>query len=315
MGAFAILLAAALASAQAEPTPVTFAVGGAAGALALHAPDPAPSRRLSWPDLLDRPRPRPQATLSYGPGPSHVVDLWLPEGRGPHPVAVLIHGGCWTKSIANRGYFDYAAEDLRRRGLAVWNIEYRGVDEPGGGYPGTYQDVEAALDLLKSEAPKRGLRLDRVVAVGHSAGGQLALWAAARRKLPASSPLRTRDPLRIAAVVDLAGLADLQHDLDTACGREPVEAMAGPPRLGGRYADTSPAALVPLGAPQVVLHGAQDATVPLAVGAAYAAKARAAGDRVELLSPPGGHVEEVAPGSPAWDSASANIVALATGAP
>lgn len=270
---------------------------------------------MTWSDLLNRPRPRPQATLRYGPAAAQVVDLWLPAGAGPHPVAVLIHGGCWTKSVADRSYFAYAAEDLRRRGLAVWDIEYRGVDQAGGGYPGTYLDVGAALDLLKVEGPRRGLKLDSVVVVGHSAGGQLALWSAARRRLPLSSPLRVAEPLRIAAVVDLAGVADLERDLNTACGPEAVETMAGPPRPGGRYADTSPAALLPLLTLQMVLYGAQDVTVPPAVGAAYARRANMAGDAVQVLHPPGGHVEEVAPGSAAWEQAAAWIVALAKTAP
>lgn len=269
---------------------------------------------LSWSDLLERPRPKPDAVLSYAPGPSHTVDLWRPVGAGPFAVAVLIHGGCWTKSVADHGYFNYAAADLRARGLAVWNVEYRGVDEPGGGYPGTYQDVGAALDLLTREATRLHLRLDRVVVAGHSAGGQLALWAAARAKLPVSSPLHADHPLRVDTVVDLAGLADLEHDLHTACGAEPVRAMAGPERPGGRYADTSPAALAPLGVPTVVLHGRQDHTVPPAVGEAYAARARAAGDPVELLEPPGAHVEEVAPGSVAWALAADRITAVSEGA-
>jgi acetyl esterase/lipase len=224
----------------------------------------------------------------------------------------MIHGGCWTKSVAGLDIMNYGAEDLRRRGVAVWNIEYRGVDEPGGGYPGTYQDVGAALDAARGVARTYHLDISRGVVLGHSAGGHLALWAAARHKLPATSPLHSADPLPLKAVVDLAGLADLALNIDTACGAAPVAVMAGSatPERPDIYADTSPAALVPLGATQYVIHGADDVTVKPAVGDAYAVLARAAGDRVVVSNPPGGHVEEIAPGAPSWDATAALILKL-----
>ncbi len=255
---------------------------------------------MTWAEFYARPFPRPQLTVAYGALPQQVAELWLPDRPGPHRVVVLIHGGCWTKSVADLKIMHPAAEALRQSGLAVWNVEYRGVDEPGGGYPGTYQDIGAAIDRLREEAPRHGLQLDRLVVVGHSAGGQLALWSAGRRKLPPSSPLHVADPLAVHAVVDLAGIADLQRDLRTACGAGPVRAMAGPERPGGRYADTSPADMLPLGVYTIVMHGSDDKTVPPVVGEAYAARASAAGDPVVVLHSPGGHVEEIAPGSPAW---------------
>ena len=257
---------------------------------------------MNWPDLMSRPRPHASERIAYGTEPNQFADLWLPEGKGPHPVVVLIHGGCWAASIVNLGIQDWASDDLRRRGYAVWNIEYRRLGEPGAGYPGTYQDVGAALDRLRSEAKAWGLSPGPYVVAGHSAGGHLALWAAARRKLPKSSPLFVADPLPIKAVVDIAGIPNLQTDTETACGAEKVAAMAGKPspERPDPFADTSPAHLVPLGVPTVVIHGAEDTTVEPAVGARYAARARAAGDRVETLTPPGGHVEEIAPGTEAW---------------
>jgi acetyl esterase/lipase len=273
---------------------------------------------MKWPDLLSRPRPHASARIAYGPEPSQVADLWLPAGRGRHPLVVMIHGGCWTKHIADLTIMDWAADDLRRRSFAVWNIEYRGVDEAGGGYPGTFQDVAAGIDAVRGQAAAHRLKLDRVVVIGHSAGGHLALWAAARRKLPASSPLYTKDPLPVRAVVDLAGIADLKTDIEpdspaqTACGGEPALAMAGPtsPTRPDAFADTSPMALLPLGVPTVVLHGAEDTTVPAALGAAYAEAARAKGDTVTVLTPLGGHVEEIAPGSAAWAAAVSEIERL-----
>ncbi len=270
---------------------------------------------MSWNDLLSRPRPKPTQVVAYGSDPNQTAELWLPEGKGPHPVAVLIHGGCWLASVADRSYFAYAAEDLRRQGLAVWNIEYRRVDQPGGGYPGTFQDVVAALDKLPLEARKAHLSLKHVVVVGHSAGGQLALWAAARPHLPRSSPLYRPHPLKIAAVVDIAGIPNLETDTKTACGADPIGPLVGQPSATrpNVYADTSPAHMLPIGAPVVVIHGAQDHTVAPAVGRAFVEAARAAGDPVAFHTPPGAHVEEVTPGTPAWADAAAAIIAFAHG--
>jgi acetyl esterase/lipase len=182
----------------------------------------------------------------------------------------------------------------------------------GGGYPGTYQDVASGLDAARAIAASHHLSLHRVVVIGHSAGGHLALWAAARAKLPRSSPLWTPHPLKVDAVVDLAGLADLKTDTDTACGPAVVATMAGPPSAERPdiYADTSPAALVPLDAHQFVIHGADDVTVKPEIGFAYASKAMAAGDPVSVSNPPGGHVEAVSPGTASWSATGALIERL-----
>ena len=276
------------------------AVGLATAGMATAGVDAQP-RRLSWSDFYARPFPKPQARIAYGPGAQQFGELWLPDGPGPYPTVVLIHGGCWTKSVAKLDIMNPAAEGLRRRGLAVWNLEYRGVDEAGGGYPGTLLDVGAGLDRLRGLARERRLDLTRVVVAGHSAGGHLALWAAGRPRIR-SGPLQADAPLAVHAVVDIAGLPNLETDTATACGASPVDAMAGPPRPGGRYADTSPAHMLPLRVRTVIAHGDLDETVPLAVSRAYLARARAAGDAVELRVLPGAaHVEEIAPGTPGWD--------------
>ena len=283
-------------------------VGGAASA--------AP-RLMTWPDLLSRPKPQPTRTVSYGDDPNQVADLWLPSTPGQHPAVVMIHGGCWQASITNHSYMNYAAEDLRRRGYAVWNIEYRAVDQPGGGYPGTFRDVGAAMDRLALEAPHDNIGMKKVVVVGHSAGGHLALWAGARYKLPEWSPLHWAAPQPVVGVVDIAGIPNLRTDTETACGPDVLKKLAGPPSKARRdvYADTSPFNLLPLGVPQVVIHGAEDTTVPPAIGRAYVQAARVAGDKVDFHAPPGGHVEEITPGTPAWEDAVASIQALFRGAP
>ena len=277
-------------------------------------PPATPPPLMQWSDLLSRPRPKPTETINYGTDPNQVIDLWMPaHTSAPPPVVVMIHGGCWTASVATHALMDWAAADLARRGIAVWNVEYRGVDQPGGGYPGTYQDVAAAEDKLAAEVFRRGLRPGPFVVLGHSAGGHLALWSAARRRLPASSPLHTARPMPVKAVIDLAGIANLETDLNTACGADPVHAMTGAPgpKRPDVFADTSPAALAPTGVPTWVIHGRQDEVVVPAIGAAYADLARRRGDRVQVLAPPGAHVEVIAPGSAAWDEIAALVVRLA----
>jgi acetyl esterase/lipase len=266
------------------------------------AADGAAPRLLTWPDLLERPRPAPSTTIRYGEDPLQVVDLWLPEGGGPHPVVLMVHGGCWQTEIADRTIMNWIADDLRRRGIAVWNIDYRGVDRPGGGYPGTFQDVAAAADSLRTHAARYRLDANRVVAIGHSAGGHLALWLAARPRLPAGSPLRTGDPLRIAGVVSLGGLPDLEEaarEPGSGCGTAVIARISG-----GRFAETSVPRLAPLGVKQVLINGRQDRIIPTAYAEGYAAPMRAAGDdvRVRMLDSTG-HVELVAPETAAWTAA------------
>ncbi len=290
-------------------------------ALWLNAPPSGAAQALmTWADLTRAPAPKATRRIPYGRAANQVIDLWLPEGPGPHPVVVMLHGGCWRASVANLGIMNYIAEDLRRRGLAVWNIEYRGVDQPGGGYPGTFLDVATAADALRQAAPGFHLKLDRVVVVGHSAGGHLALWLAARRRLPASSPLHAADPLSITAAVSLGGLPDLQADRgfrDAGCGAAVVDAMTGAAagRTGDVYADTSPVALLPLGAPQLLVQGELDPISPPYVGGGYQAKARARGEAVRVVViPDAGHVELIAPRSAAWAREALAIEALARAA-
>lgn len=282
-------------------------------------PVPAPTAAglLAWPDLLARPKPTPDNSFRYGPDPYQVADLWLPKGNGPHPVVLMVHGGCWTTGIADRSLMNYLAGDLRGRGYAVWNIDYRGVDRPGGGYPGTFRDAAAAADLLRTVATENRLDLARLVAVGHSAGGHLALWLAARPRLPAASPLKTPDPLAIPAVVSLGGLPDLEEAATppgSGCGVEVVEKLVGPPTLSSRdvYADTSLPRMAPVGVAQKLVNGLQDRIIPTVYAHRYAQKMRAKGDRVDIdMVHETGHVELVAPGSRAW-SRTLELIADAT---
>ncbi|MFD1036202.1 alpha/beta hydrolase [Sphingomonas hankookensis] len=262
---------------------------------------------MTWPDLTDRPRPEPDRQFRYGSNQLQVVDLWLPAGTPPGrwPTVLMVHGGCWQSSIADRRLMDWACADLRDAGFAVWNIDYRGVDRSGGGYPGTFRDAAAAADLLRSHADDHGLDPSRIVALGHSAGGHLALWLAARPRLPATSPLATPDPLPIAHVVSLGGLPDLaavEASPDNGCGTDVIAQLVGD--RPDRFADTSVPCLLPIGVPADLLSGREDRIVPARMAPAYAAAARTAGDRVALHEVGDtGHVELIAPGTPAWSKA------------
>ncbi|HEY2069867.1 MAG TPA: alpha/beta hydrolase [Rhizomicrobium sp.] len=273
---------------------------------------------ISFSDLLSRPRPAPTKVASYGPDKLESGELFLPTGAGPHPVVVLIHGGCWLAELPGTELMDYIAADLQKRGFAVWNVEYRREGNPGGGYPGTFLDIANGLDALRGLAPANHLDLRKVVVVGHSAGGHLALWAAARAHLPKTSLLYKPNPLPIAGVVSLAGipdLADYRANGPTACGGpSTIDRLVGPGthQHPDVYADTSPASLLPIGVKQVIVSGSLDHIVPERFGHDYAAKARAAGDGVRVADMDGaGHFELIDPTSDAWSQIEAGIAALA----
>lgn len=250
-------------------------------------------------NYMSQPQASADVRIAYGPAPAQVIDLFLPKGRGPHPVVVLIHGGCFLAEYQGLPQTSGIAANLAARGYAVWNVEYRKLGEDGAGYPGTFLDVADAVDRLRVEAPAHGLDLKRVVAVGHSAGGHLGLWAAARARLPEDSPLWRADPLKIRAVVSLGGIGDLKPHAGIfagACG--PSIAQVAPPRT---YSETSPGELLPSGAAVTMIHGEFDHVMPPDTGQAYAAKARAAGDRARAIEIKGaGHFDPVIPTTEAW---------------
>lgn len=241
----------------------------------------------------------PDARIAYGAAQAQVVELFRPKGQGPFPVVVLIHGGCFLAEYEGLKQTSGLAADLAARGYAVWNVEYRRLGEAGAGYPGTFEDIATAVDRIRTEAATHGLDPSRVVAVGHSAGGHLALWAASRAKLPRTSPLWRADPLPIEGVVSLGGIGDLYTHAGVfsgACG--PTLGRVAPPRT---YGETSPAALLPTGVPVTMIHGEFDHVMPPDTGRAYAAQVRAAGDRAEAIEIEGaGHFDPVMPASEAW---------------
>lgn len=252
-------------------------------------------------DYLALRGPPPTATIAYGSAPSQYAELFLPAGAGPFPVAVLVHGGCWTRQFGGIEQLRNLAGALAAEGIAAWSIEYRRVDEDGGGYPGMYQDMNAALAALVRKAPRYRLDTARLVAIGHSAGGQLVQWMAGRARIAPSSPLYVVKPLPVPAVISLGGLADLRHEaglIKQSCGRDSAE-LAGSGAQA--FKDSNAAELLPTGSRTVLVTGELDNIAPPRVAQAYARRARAAGDRVEvLILPAASHYDEVATTSPAW---------------
>jgi acetyl esterase/lipase len=266
---------------------------------------PAVAEPRTLQQYLAQSGPAPTTRIPYGSAPSQYVELHVPAGRGPFPIAVLIHGGCWTSSLGGIVQMRDLAGALAAKGAAVLNVEYRRVDEAGGGYPGTYRDVNAALRILAHEAPTYGLDTRRIVAVGHSAGGHLVQWIAGRGRIPTSSPIHDALAVPIHEIVSLGGLADLRRDaahIKTVCDTD-VAQLTGPATPGrpDPFLDTSPAELLPNGSHTVLVNGELDRISPPALAAAYAERAREAGDRIETVVLPGAsHFDEVSTASPAW---------------
>jgi acetyl esterase/lipase len=229
----------------------------------------------------------PAARLRYGPGTAQTIDLRVPTGAGPFPVVVLIHGGCWTTEYGSPAYMAPLADALLRHGVASANIGYRRVGEAGGGWPGTFRDVGAAVDAIRMVGPRYRLDPTRVVVAGHSAGAPLALWSATRARLPATSDVYADRPLIPRAVVAIDGPGALGRfigqDADI-CGDPAIVPLMGgtPTQFPRRYADVTPQDRLPLGVPQFLIQGGMDHPDD-----AYVVAARASGDPVRFVRPPG----------------------------
>ena len=244
----------------------------------------------------------PDHTIVYGPAPQQFGHLRLPKGSGPHPVVIFIHGGCYLSeyTIAHAGALEQAIADL---GYAVWSIEYRRVGDPGGGWPGTFQDIAKATDHLRTLAKQYPLDLTRVVASGHSAGGNSALWLAGRSRIPKDSPLFVGDPLAIKGVLALAPAGDfLEMHAKNGCGGVMEQLMGGSPSsVGDRYRAASPGQLLPIGVPQTLIIGGRDSSFA-SFGRSYAALARSKGEKTvhAIEIPEAGHFDVIAPTTSAW---------------
>ena len=246
----------------------------------------------------------------YGEDPSQWGELFLPEVAAPKGVVVVIHGGYWRSQYgAELG--EPLAKDLAAHGMAAWNLEYRRAGN-GGGWPNTFADVLAGIDKLGELADEHGLGLDRVVALGHSAGGHLAVWAAGRSRLaglgaPEADRQLTRrgdddGAVQLTGVVSQSGVLNL-----AAAERLNLSNGAVSNFLGGssekypkRHKFADPMCAVPLAVPVYAVHGTEDDTVPVSQSETYAGAAKAAGAPVQLLKVPGDHFALIDPKAPAY---------------
>lgn len=226
---------------------------------------------------------------SYGAHPSQYAEVTMPAGAATAPVVVIIHGGYWSASYGAELGRPLAA-DLATHGFAAVNVEYRRVGD-GGGWPQTGQDVAAAVDALR--ARPAGMDLKRVVALGHSAGGQLAAWLASRRV----------GAVALTGSVLQAGVLDLVRGSADGLGGGAIDAYlsGSPTQKPEAYAQASPIALVPLGVPAICVHGTSDTVVPIQQSQNFTAAARRAGDIAELQTFDGGHFDPITVGTHAWN--------------
>jgi acetyl esterase/lipase len=236
--------------------------------------------------LSDPPPPAATARLTYGPEPLQFGDLRIPSADdAPHPLAIVIHGGFWKANfnLIHTGHLCAALADL---GVMTWNVEYRRVGDPGGGWPGSYEDVVRGVRFAQGLAD---VDPARIVLVCHSAGVHLALLAAGRTRLPV---------VAIAAVSDLAGWQTPQSAAFLA-GAAPTAA--------------SPLQALPLGVRQVLVHGTNDDVVPYRLSETYVAAAGDTGDDATLVRLDGaGHFEPIDPLAPESRQVADVVIALAS---
>jgi acetyl esterase/lipase len=241
--------------------------------------------------LFDPPPPAADARLAYGPEPKQFGDLRLPAGERAWPLAVVLHGGSW-KAMYNLIHTGHLCVALAKNGIATWNVEYRAVGDVAGHWPGTGDDVARAVEFVDELAARFPLDRERVVLVGHSAGGQLALWAAGRAHL---------------GVVALAPVSDLRESAERVGPDGAVARFLGgmPGELPELYEEASPRELLPLGVRQIIVHGGRDEDVPYEQSVRYA---DAAGGEAELVTlEDAGHFEPIDPQAREWPQVLAAI--------
>ncbi|MHA7277008.1 alpha/beta hydrolase family protein [Arthrobacter sp. Hz1] len=237
---------------------------------------------------------------TYGDDPSQFTELYLPVGQPRPGVVIIIHGGYW-----GAGYgLDLGqplAEDLASRGYACWNLEYRRAGNAGG-WPETFDDVSSGIDLLATAAAEHSLDLGRTTALGHSAGGHLAVWAAGRSTLPAGAPGAGTPLVPLTGVVSQSGVLNLAEADELGLGGGAVRNLlvVDPDEDPERYRLADPMTAIPLTIPVLALHGEEDSTVPLSQSESYVTAADAAGADVELIMIPGDHFAMITPGTDAW---------------
>lgn len=250
-------------------------------------------------DVLSRKPPAYDARLRYGTDENQFGDLRLPKSKGPHPLVMNIHGGFWRAryDLQHAGHLCAA---LTAVGIATFNLEYRRVGDPGGAWPGTFEDVTNGLKYIRQHATEHDIDTQRTVVMGHSAGGQLALCLAYR-----ASDLR--------GAVSLAGVLDLQRAYDLHLSNDAVVGFLGgtPKQVPDHYHEASPLHVSIPKVRQLIVYGDQDDTVPPDFSREYVREKKHRGENVETLEIAGaGHYELIDPESNAWAKISQAVKGL-----
>ncbi len=271
---------------------------------------PAHAQNVSFADIQKLPKPPADHRIAYGDDPLQFGELRLPKTKDKPPVVVVVHGGCWFAEYDLHHLAAFSAA-LTKLGVATWTIEYRRIGDKGGGWPGTFLDVAKGTDYLREVAKKHPLDLRRVVVIGHSAGGQLALWLAARKNLPKDSVLYSANPLPLVGVVSLAGVSDLKK-FRPNCDDSVNKLLGGSPeQFAERYQETSPLELLPLKVPVRLIHGKLDRIVPIELGKEFETVAKLKGDDVTLTTlDAAGHFDLISPVSNVWAVVEQNVRTL-----
>lgn len=258
--------------------------------------EPAPPEIMTAAALADFPQPAADRVIAYGEDPLQFGELRLPDGEGPFPVVVFIHGGCWMSEY-DIAHSRKLADAFPRAGIASWSLEYRRIGDPGGAWPGTFDDIEAGIAHLSELTGLHALDPERVIIAGHSAGGHLALWIAQRiEELGTGAGIAPRGILGLAPAPDLEYLYE-----DGACDGAAGKLMGGSPEeYPERYAYGSVANRIPQTTPQIAVVGKYDETWR-PVGVRYATAAKEQGAPIEVIdAPESGHFEMIDPDSSTW---------------
>jgi acetyl esterase/lipase len=251
-------------------------------------------------DILTTPPPPADRRITYGSDSNQFVDLRIPATPPPHPVVFFIHGGYW-RSQYDLTHAGHVCQALKNAGIATWNVEYRRVGNPGGGWPGTFEDIRSACRALQEHGEDKDPQFDlkRLCVAGHSAGGQLALCLAAHEK-------------SVARVFSLAGVLDLRRAWELHLSNDAAAQFLGgsPKEVPEHYREASPAEQA-ISATQKLIHGTADTSVPYEIGQSYAERKKKSSEKVELITLPNiGHFEIVDPSSAVWSKVLGVFVSL-----
>jgi acetyl esterase/lipase len=263
--------------------------------------------------ILDRASPPFDARIQYGNDPNQFAELRFPNGRGPFPVLFVVHGGFW-QSVYDLSHIGHLCAALTSKGIITCNIEYRRIGNPGGGWPGTLQDINLATRNIQ-QTMSTDTRFDqaRTAIIGHSAGGHLALWLIGNHRVRIGSPLHIPQKRIITSGISLAGLVDLRLAWKQKLGHGIVTRLIGgtPDEHPDRYDAGSPIELLPTGGNQVLVHGTADEIVPISQSEAFVERAEELGDRPVLVKLQGvGHYELIDPKSAAWPGVESAVLSL-----